>query len=188
MNLKIIFSVCCLILIASCASRLNTVSPDSVDLSGVWLLDQAKSQTVILGGQFNNATSRAMAGTGMGSAGAVDSTSAPNPIGFGGGPQLTRAMKATEMAIEQNHDSMGIDYPNEQYRDIDWGEKEFYRETVTAGWRDNTLIVKSVGRQMIVTETYQLNATRDVLTLTLLIKDQRGKNEFVRIFNLQKSP
>lgn len=177
--------------ITACATRLDTTSPLDTDFSGKWLLNQSASQTVSIGpsGQQNSGMGGNSGGMGGGMGGAenAEGVAEQQPGGRNfGGPRLTPAMKSLEMTIEQNHDSMGIAYPDELYRDVDWGEKKFYRETVTAGWQGSSLIVKSSSDDMTITETYQLNSTKDILSLTISIKDQRGTNEFVRVFNLQK--
>ncbi len=172
--------------ISACATRLDQVSPANTDLSGTWLLDKNASQTVGIPSirSFGNASGMGGAG-GAGGMGGGEREGNAVPT-FSGGISLTPAMKAVEMTIEQNHDSMGIAYPNEIYRDIDWGKKEFFRETVSAGWQEDLLIVKSTSDEMTLTETYQLNSSKNIISLTLLIKNQRGTNEFVRVFNLQK--
>ena len=176
--------------ITACATRLDTTSPIGTDFSGTWLLDENRSQTISIGttGLRNNGmggNGGGMAG-GMGGSESSQGNSAPQgAIRNFGGPRLTPAMKSVEMTIEQNHDSMGIAYPDELYRDVDWGKKDFFRETVTAGWQGSDLIVISANDDMTITETYQLNTTNDILSLTISIKDQRGTNEFVRVFKLQ---
>lgn len=185
-NLFLLSSV---LLISACSIKLDRISPDGTDLSGVWLLDESASQRVVLQAQGRQANTDGMSG-GMGGGGAGmggNATTAGNgQTGQGGGrggQATTPAMRAQQMTIEQNYDSMGVAYPNELYRDVDWGNKEFFREIVNAGWQENALIIISESEQMTLTETYQLNPAGNVLTQTISIESRGGANEFVRVFN-----
>ena len=179
----LLLSICTLIFLSACATRLDKQSPAGTDLSGHWVIDKEASQNVFVFAGRSNRQNGSMGG-GMG--GQRNSEDIETGQRRAGGPALTPAMKTNEMTIEQNHDSMGVEYPGEMYRDVDWGKKDFFRETVTAGWQDNSLIVKTASDQMTITETYQLNSSQDVLTQTISIKGRNGTNEFIRVFDLQK--
>jgi len=174
-------------LISACAIRLDRVSPAGTDLSGVWILNESASQTVNLQAQGQQVISGGMA-AGAGMAGSSAMGGSPAAMGNGqAGRAITPTIRATQMTIEQNNDSMGIEIPNELYRDIDWGKKEFFRETVNAGWQKNTLIVITESEQSTLTETYQINSNNNILTQTISIDNRRGTSEFVRIFD-RKNP
>ena len=57
---------------------------------------------------------------------------------FGGPTPLLTMVTATEMTIGQDPQSMGIEYPNQPYRDIKWGEQKRGLFTIDAGWEDSS--------------------------------------------------
>jgi len=50
---------------------------------------------------------------------------------------------AVQMVIEQNADSMGIEYSNGEYRDVSWGERDRDFWHVRAGWKEGNLVIES---------------------------------------------
>lgn len=199
MPLRILLPISLLVL-SACASRLALQPPESVNLSGTWVLNEELSQDVIVmpmrqsggfpggGGGFPGGGQRP-SGAPPGGAGGGGGGRPPGGGRGGGGsviPQKSPAMTATEMTIEQDENSMGFAYPNEMYRDVDWGEKEVRGAEVTAGWDDETLVIKTKRGRFTFTETYLLEPEGKVLTQTVALKTPRGSQEFVRIFELQE--
>ncbi|RBP51765.1 hypothetical protein [Arenicella xantha] len=174
-------------------TTLNFESPNTVDLSGVWLLDPSISQHVLFAPPKSNRKSSRREG-GAGSSGGRgehggqgrrggrdDSQSEGNNTG--GHQQKPEAAVANKMTIEQAFDSMGIRYvsgPNqtESYRDIDWGTTETYKNKTTAGWRETSLVVETESKRTTTTETYNLSADGNVLTLEFEVDDRK----FLRVF------
>lgn len=79
------------------------------------------------------------------------------------------------MTIEQNQDSMGIDYDRGRYRDVSWGERERGLWTVNTGWSDTgDLISRWRAADAKAQETYQLSA--DGRRLTVLLQVETGSD------------
>ena len=182
-------SISGLLTLTGCASKLATESPQSVNLSGLWVLNEQYSQDVVIQRQ-GNANRR---GGGRGEGGRGGSGEGRGGEGRGGprnqgadqarGVTKTPAMTTKEMTITQNNDSMGIAYPKHRYRDIDWGKTEFWNSTVNAGWNnDNALIVETKSERSDITETYQLDSKGQILVLIIDINGSQRGGEFQRVF------
>lgn len=78
------------------------------------------------------------------------------------------------MSIEQNDDSMGIEFDRGAYRDVSWGVRERGLWTVTAGWDDaGELIVRSRASDARAIERYLLSNSGE--TLTVLVRIDAGE-------------
>ncbi len=88
---------------------------------------------------------------------------APNTATFSRLPALT----ATEMTVEQDDASVGIEYGNQPYRDIYWGKHESGNFEVEAGWQKEAMVVRSKNTRMKLTETYALSEDGKQLQLTV---------------------
>jgi len=89
---------------------------------------------------------------------------------------------AVEMKIEHVSDSMGILYQSGNYRDIDWGVVEKRGAKITAGWDDESLVVKTQRQRGTVIETYTLSADNN--SLSVLFEVDGG--EYIRVYRRQK--
>lgn len=177
--------------LTSCATTLDYDSPTTVDLTGTWVLDSELSQVVIFpvtkaSGKRARPQGGGRDGKQRGGRSKPDGQERPDRSSENGGtdrPKPNRdAALATEMIIEQAVDSMGVMYQNGKYREVDWGEVERRAITITAGWADETLIIKSKDSRTTLSEFYTLNESRDVLTIKFDVAD----DEYVRIYNLKK--
>lgn len=176
-----------LLALNACASnsKLSDVSPTSANLSGDWVLNEHLSETVVMGpsarakGQKQKGSPQ---GRGKGERkGRGAKKEKTGQLSFSRKPPV---MTASEMKIDQGEQGMGVSYPEQPYRDVDWGETEVRRTTVTSGWDANgALVVKSKSERQAYTEIYHLDATAKVLTITFVVNGVNGKNEFVRVFD-----
>lgn len=175
--IAVLFSVS----LSACAS-LAYKSPESINLSGEWVLDPAVSQTVIF--SRHKAKHRAQ----RGSNGDRDGQGKPkgrrkassNTDDGGAFQRKSDATVATHMTIEHVSDSMGVLYQSGYYRDIDWGVTEGLRGTVTAGWRDDSLVVKTKGPRRTVTEVYRLVENNTVLIIEFDVDGKTYKRVYRR--------
>jgi len=190
-TLKLITLLLLVTLLTSCASKLAFISPEKIDLSGTWLLDQKLSEDVIVILSRPNAgtKSRKSGQSGSGKPSGGGKHSAGNRSTSGGSntsasPRFRKPvwMTATQMTIEQVSDSMGIAYLNTLYRDVDWGNSEKKGKKILAGWADNRLIVISQHKRIKLKETYTLDSTARVLTLEIKVSGNKGKDTFTRVF------
>jgi len=84
---------------------------------------------------------------------------------------------------------MGIDYPNQPYRDVKWGRQQRGPFVVEAGWDDdNRLIVRTSSRAMRVKEVYSLSSDGDTLTLDIELSGRAvPTTQVVRTFARQNA-
>lgn len=177
-------------LLTACTT-LSYSSPDSVDLSGTWLVDESMSDRVMMRPPRDAKRRGDRRGGGPGPGmrpGGEGGMRGPDGGGPGGrydvddytaAQVLTpAAANSEELVIEHVSDSMGIRYQSGKYRDIDWGKTEQGRRKMTAGWQRQHLIIETSGRRGAITETFSLNEAHNVLTITYEVNG----NEFVRVY------
>jgi hypothetical protein len=91
---------------------------------------------------------------------------------------------ANEMKIEQNADSMGIQYDKGVYRDVSWGYRERGLWEVTAGWSvEGNLVVFSETNDAEVTETYTLTDGRKRLVVVIQVNVDRENFIVTRVYD-----
>ncbi|MGI9325246.1 MAG: hypothetical protein ACR2PZ_08520 [Pseudomonadales bacterium] len=91
---------------------------------------------------------------------------------------------ARRMVIEQNADSMGIEYDRGAYRDISWGERTRGLWTVTTGWDDEgQLVVRSKAKDADAVETMTLSTNGQSLTVHLEIEAGQQDVDVRRVFS-----
>jgi len=163
---SIMLSAFAFAVLAAC-SHLETVSPPGVDLSGVWQLDPRRSDVPP---PRPRETDDARTGPGEGG---------PR---FGGPAPLLPMVSATRMTIAQDRDSMGIDYANQPYRDVKWGEQKRGLYVIDAGWDHDRLVVETKSQPMTVRETYSLSGDGNTLTLLIDLSAKRGDHHLTRVF------
>jgi hypothetical protein len=164
-----------LLLFAVCAcSDLGTVAPAGVDLSGTWVLDARRSDSPPpLSHRRSEAEQEEDRGGSYGGA----------PPRFGGPTPLLSMISATQMTIGQDPQSMGIEYPNQPYRDIKWGEQKRGLFTIDAGWEAQRLIIVTKSEPMTVQEVYSLSDAGNTLTLEVALTSKRiGDRHVTRVF------
>ena len=121
------------VLCACSGQNLDYAAPAGFDLSGTWVLNEYLSEAPptaaeirrredeqVLRGQRRSAT-----------------TSSAFLV------QDFPVLGVDRMVIEQNRDSMGIEYGNGVYRDVSWGRRERNYWDVHAGWEEDTLYIRS---------------------------------------------
>jgi hypothetical protein len=157
--------------LAAC-SHLETRSPVGVDLSGTWVLDERRSDSPPPLGRRSRSE-------------VDDSSSGDGPPRFSGPMPLLPMVTATSMTIAQDPTSMGVDYPNQPYRDVKWGTQKRGLYVVDAGWDDKQrLIILTTSKPLDVHETYSIDPSGNTLTLQIDLNGQRMEGRHVtRVFN-----
>ncbi|NNC99534.1 MAG: hypothetical protein HKN85_05085 [Gammaproteobacteria bacterium] len=188
--ISISISLVTLLLIVGCVNNLKYTAPLNTDLSGVWLIDQAASEDVII---FPPRQKTNSARNGNDDSGPPANRSGKNAVQRAGTPPQSRAnrpsrfdkppvMTATQMTIEQDDLSMGIAYPGKVYRDVDWGKTDRLGVQVTAGWANNSLIIHVDDGIMDYLETYSLDPSGKLLRIELQVNGKGGKQKYTRVF------
>jgi len=136
-------------------------------LVGTWLLNSSASQEVIFSSSASNKAGRGEKGK-------------RKPDGKRGGRRSDGNGDRAD-SERASRGSKSIMYQSGSYRDIDWGVVEKRGSTITAGWQDGELIVKTKGQRDTITETYTLSANGN--TLSVLFEVSGG--EYVRVYQRQ---
>lgn len=159
---------------------LDTVNPPGVNLSGQWLVDFGDSDLVPdLRNRPPGKPSRRVQGTVSREALRVADGSA-----FAFIAHDFQVLRADKLTIEQNMDSMGLDYHPGVYRDVTWGERQRGLWEVLAGWEEQQLVIISKARNMRVEERLEL-VSPDLLKVWVYIDASGEQLEFLRVFNRQ---
>jgi len=188
------------VLLIGCSS-LSTEPPVNYNLTGHWKLNNALSDSPNLA-SLGRGAGRRNPGAGNRSRGEGGRGQGRGPQGGGrtggrqrGGvgtgtqiPVVVQVLAATEMNIEQNDDSMGVDYKSGIYRDVGWGERKRGQLVVTSGWKEDDLVIETKGGRSPIEEIYVLSD--DGARLTVLVELDGGKNDmvFTRVFDKQEAP
>ncbi|MCB1684907.1 MAG: hypothetical protein R3E82_11825 [Pseudomonadales bacterium] len=154
--------------LAACSGTPLEPPPRSFDLGGDWVLDASASTTP---------------------AGPPPESLRPRR-----GDLATRFLAqdfpvlfAERMQIEQNRDSMGIDFGQGAYRDISWGERDRGPWRVQAGWREGQLHVYSRTHDASSRELYSLSPDGQRLTIDIEVDNAGRRQSFTRVFT-RRSP
>ncbi|MEM7357638.1 MAG: hypothetical protein AAF431_00870 [Pseudomonadota bacterium] len=170
-------------LLGACAPRLADTTPAGISFNGTWELLPERSQDVIVFPRAprsdDNGEARQVGGANGGDRGDKEQALPATPFSA---VHKSSAMTATEMTIEQDRLSMGVAYPGERYRDVDWGKRKLRGDTIVAGWKGDKLIIHSETRRLDFNETYFLSPDKTVLTLVIKLDGPRGNREFTRVF------
>lgn len=154
-----------MLLLCACASSPPmTAPPSGFDLSGEWRLVDDESESAPAAGGFGDTRRSAL-----------------RALARGGISRDFPVVAAKTMRIEQNADSMGIRYDNDEYRDISWGERERGMWTVKAGWAEGSLHIVSKAHDSEAREEMKLAADGRTLTVDVEI-DAGGKFSVTRVF------
>lgn len=167
-----------ILLTAGCGGiQLDKTNPPGNALSGVWELDAAASDPApdfrrnrVVGDiRPNRGSARRQA----------------MRIALGSGlafvVQDFEVLRAEELVIELNRDSMGIQHTPGVYRDVSWGERQRGLWEVNAGWEENTLVILSSADGLRVMERMQQQG--DVLRIEVQVKADGEERSLVRVFN-----
>ncbi|MCZ6616800.1 MAG: hypothetical protein O7E57_01605 [Gammaproteobacteria bacterium] len=91
-------------------------------------------------------------------------------------------LQARHMAIEQNVDSMGIEYDRGGYRDVSWGERSRDLWDVYSGWDQGNLVIVSQGHNAQVKETMRFEENGRVLVISIEVDADGEMVTVVRVF------
>ena len=174
--------IACLVIatIGCTGINLDTVNPVGVNLSGQWLVDFSDSDVVPdLRNRPQGKPSRRVQGSVNREALRVADGSALAFIAHD-----FQVLRADKLTIEQNRDSMGLDYQPGVYRDVTWGERQRGLWEVQAGWEEQQLVIISNARNMRVEERLQMVGS-DLLEVQVYIDAGGEQLEFLRVFNRQ---
>ncbi len=196
------------LVMAGCAS-LSTTPPENYDLSGVWQLNNALSDSPALAGlnrkqqasrggrgkaQGRPTGSRPGGGGGRGGGGRGGGSNGGGKNKQGGAPGSgaqapvrggtvqIMSLQATTIEIEQSVESMGMEFDGTHYRDVSWGERKRGELTVDSGWKDGDLIINSKGGRMPVVERYVLSNNGTRLTIYIELDGGRDDLSFKRVY------
>ena len=142
--------------VAGCGTvPLEESAPDRFDLTGHWVLAE---------GQKPMSTNRSSSG-----------------MESGFMTQDFPLLATTEMHIEQDDTSMGIDYSRGTYRDVTWGERRRGVWKVRAGWHEGILHIYSDAPDISAAEIWRLSQDRQRLDISISVRGARNR-EFERVF------
>ena len=168
--MKVLCTMSLLFALAACG-HLEMRSPIGIDLSGTWQLDERHSDSPPpLGRRSQSEVDDSNAG----------GPSQGGPPRFSGPMPLLPMVSATEMTIAQDPQSMGIDYPNQPYRDVKWGTQKRGLFTIDAGWDQQSLVIETKSQPLTVREVYSLSASGDVLTLQIDLNGKRMNDRHLK--------
>ncbi|MCZ6642890.1 MAG: hypothetical protein O7F71_15035 [Gammaproteobacteria bacterium] len=89
---------------------------------------------------------------------------------------------ADRMVIEQNSDSMGIEYNRGGYRDVSWGKRTRELWEVYTGWEQGNLVIVSRGDNAQTRETMRLDDNGRLLVIDVEVDADGEKVSVVRVF------
>jgi hypothetical protein len=92
-------------------------------------------------------------------------------------------LRAEKMHIEQNRDSMGVDYDGREYRDVSWGIRQRGLWEVEAGWLEGNLVIVSEAPDGEARETLILSSDGQMLTIDIRVSSGSEKFAVTRIFS-----
>lgn len=149
-----------LLLFNACSTlQLDASPPPGFDLAGTWHLVDDVSDT-----PPNNRRLRARGGM-------LSFVTQDFPV-----------LRASELKIEQNRDSMGIRYDGRDYRDVSWGERERGLWEVRAGWHEGNLVILSRANDAEARETLSLSDDGQRLTVDIRVESGGSDVQVTRVF------
>jgi hypothetical protein len=89
---------------------------------------------------------------------------------------------AERMRIEQNRDSMGIDFGDGIYRDVTWGDRDRPPWRIRAGWLEGVLQIHSETHDASAHETLALSGDGEVLSIEVEVNNFGQRQFFTRVF------
>jgi hypothetical protein len=175
-----VFALCLLLLNACKASPLASTAPAKFDLTGRWVLLAYQSDNPPKGRRLNTTpvpprpeNRRQRVQRNRRDQGGLAFVAHDFPV-----------MSAQRMIIEQNQDSMGIDYDRGRYRDLSWGERERGLWKVVTGWTETgDLVSRWRADDAKAQETFQLSADGQRLTVLLDVQTGSDKLNLRRVYS-----
>lgn len=167
-------------LLTACSNvELNEINPVGVNLSGEWVLDFTDSDAAPdLREGLHGSKKRPR-----------HTEHRTQALEMANGSALAfivhdfQILRADKIEIEQNRDSMGIQYHPGVYRDLTWGERQRGLWEVYAGWEDTDLVIISKANDMLVTE--RLSRIDNRLWVVVTVDADGDERSFSRVFNLR---
>ena len=157
--------------LAACAP-LATTAPGSVDFTGEWVLDAARSGAPPDIGAIRRREDRAAARGRQTNPGASAAFAVQDfPV-----------LAASILRIEQGQTSMGVRYDGSQYRDVSWGRRQRDFWTVDAGWQERALVIRSERGTVKGRETLTLEQDGSVLRVAVRVETAGEDIETVRVY------
>ena len=154
------------------SSSLSSVVPYGVDLSGVWILDELRSDAPPDNAEALRRLKVAeIEGKRSDSFGSIIYATQDFPV-----------IAAERLSIEQDSSSIGISYGDGQHRDLIWGLQTRAEWKVDAGWEQAGLVVKSIVSHSSGTERYQLGSDGDTLLVDVSIRAGPDRRSFRRTY------
>lgn len=165
-------SVLVLALLLSACVPLAPAAPTGFDLSGEWMLDAAASDQAPDVDAIREREDRQLA-RGKPADGAASAAYVVQDF-----PVLA----ARRLRIEQDADSMGVHYDEGTYRDISWGERTRDLWTVSAGWSEGALVIRSSRGAMRGEEVFTLENGGRRLRIAIAVRAGAEDFRVVRIY------
>lgn len=163
--------------LAACSTLdLEPTAPAGFDLSGTWLINPVLSDAAPQRGRSQSDTER----EGVRSA---RPPRRPSLLGLSFITQDFPVLAARRLRIEQNRDSMGMDFDRGTYRDVSWGERERGLWRVRAGWNEGDLVVVSDGEDARVEERFAMLDAGARLKVTVSYVFDGNRGEYRRVFD-----
>ena len=167
-----------MLVLTSCGpatSSLSGVVPYGVDLTGVWILDESRSDEPPDNTEaLQRLKAAEIEGKRSDSFGSIIYAAQDFPV-----------IAADRLAIDQDESSIGISYGDGQHRDLIWGLQTRAEWKIDAGWEQTRLVVKSVVSHSSGTERYQLEADGNTLVVNVAVRAGPDRKSFRRTYTKQ---
>lgn len=166
-----IASAIVLAFIVGCTS-INYEIPQSFDLTGSWMLDEDSSDLTPDLSKIRKSEQRAVI-TGRQS----DPTNSSTFIVHDFPVVASRTMR-----IEQDSDSMGIQFEDAPYADFKWGRQMRNGWRIEVGWNGESLLITKTRDSVRGSETYTLNSEGNVLSVKVRVVTSADRLVLDRIY------
>ena len=154
------------------SSSLSAVVPYGIDLTGVWILDEARSDAPPdNAAALQRLKAAEIEGKRSDSFGSIVYATQDFPV-----------IAADRLSIEQDSSSIGISYGDGQHRDLIWGLQTRAEWKIDAGWEQTRLVIKSVVSHTTGIERYQLDSDSETLLVDVSIRAGPDRRSFRRTY------
>ena len=175
-KISIAFVVVTALMLVNCgpaSSSLSSVVPYGVDLTGIWVLDEARSDAPPnTDAALQRLKAAEIEGKRSDSFGSIIYATQDFPV-----------ISAERLTIEQDQSSIGISYGDGQHRDLIWGLQTRAEWKIDAGWEQTRLVVKSMVSHTTGIERYQLQSDGDTLVVDVSVRAGPDRRSFRRTFS-----
>ncbi len=171
-KLCVVCTALCLIGCGTATSSLSSIVPYGVDLTGVWVLDESRSDEPPDNSKaLQRLKAAEIEGKRSDSFGSILYAAQDFPV-----------IAAKRLSIDQDESSIGISYGDGQHRDLIWGLQTRAEWNVDAGWEQRRLVVKSVVSHTQGTERYQIEPDGNTLVVNVAIRAGPDRRSFLRTY------